>query len=259
LVSEPGSKKTGPYVDSHSPAHDTEKKAFFGKSEFCAGCHQLVGQDGVVIIGTYQEWRDSSYAAEGVQCQDCHMPIEPDKSIVSGALKTSQRKVNLHDLAGGHSIEQIRSAIKVEIKEAIQDGDSLFLKVHVTNVNSGHKIPTGTPSRRLVLRVSVRDRSGRLNLESEKIFEKVLMNNEKEILAKDHKIILEASRVYYDNRIGPKEVREVPFSFTIPRELIRGWKEKLTIEAVAMYQYLPQVVSRRPMVIEIAGDRYPKK
>jgi len=143
LNSQPGVRKTGPYINSHSPAHDTEKKDFFKKSELCAGCHQLKGQNGVVLIGTYQEWKESSYAADDVQCQDCHMPVEPEKKIVSEDVKRSKRKVNLHNLAGGHSIDQIRSAIKVEIKRVVQEDDSLFVTVHVTNVNSGHKIPTG--------------------------------------------------------------------------------------------------------------------
>ena len=260
FVSRPGTKKTGPYLNSRSPAHETEKKPFFQKSEFCARCHQLLGQDGVEIIGTYREWKESSYAAEGIQCQDCHMPIEPGKKIVYQEGKSSKRPVNLHNLAGGHSIEQIRSAVKVEIRDISHDDDILFVTVHVTNVNSGHKIPTGTPSRQLVLRVSVRDRSGRLNLEREKIFQKVLIDDDKQILVKDHEILLQASRIYYDNRIGPEEVREVSFSFTIPYpDLIADWKRKLAIEAVAVYQYRPEVMGFQPMVIEIAGDRYTMK
>jgi hypothetical protein len=259
LMSRPGTKKTGPYLNSHSPAHDTEQKAFFKKSEFCGGCHQLVGQDGVLIIGTYQEWKESPFADEGIQCQDCHMPIEPGKKIVSEEVGSSVRGVNLHNLAGGHSVDQIRSAIKLEIKDVKQDGNTLFVTVHVSNVNSGHNVPTGTPSRRLILRTTVTDRSGRLSLEREQVFEKVLTDDKKQILTKDHEIILKASRVYYDNRIRPREVRQVPFSFTIPQEFTRDWKKRLTIEARVMYQYLPQVVSRRPMVIEIAGDRYPAK
>ncbi len=260
LVSRPGTRKTGPYLNSHSPAHDTEKKPFFKKSEFCAGCHHLTGQNGVVIIGTYQEWKESSYAARGIECQNCHMPIEPGKKIVTEDARPSKRNVNLHNLAGGHNIDQIRSAIKVEIKDVVLDGDSLFVTVHVTNVNSGHKIPTGTPSRQLILRVSVRDRTGRFHLESDKAFEKVLMDENKQILGKDHEIMLKASRVYYDNRIGPKEVREVPFTFSIPYpHLIEDWKRKLTVEAKTMYQYLPQVIGSQAMVVEIGADRYPRK
>ncbi len=259
LRSEPGREKTGPYLNSQSPVHNTEQKTFFKKSEFCGGCHQLLGQDGVEIIGTYREWKESPYAEEGVECQDCHMPIEPGKKIVTEGGKSSKRDVNLHNLAGGHSIEQIRSALKVEIKDVTQEDTSLFVKVHLTNVNSGHKIPTGTPSRRLILRVLVRDRMGRFHVEREKVFEKVLMDDQKQLLARDHDIILKASRVYYDNRLGPKETKEVPFSFTIPRKFTRDWKRSLIIETQALYQYLPQVVSPRPMVIEITGDQYPRK
>ncbi len=260
LLSRPGKTKTGPFIDSESPVHDTQKKPFFKESTLCGGCHQFVGPNGVVIIGTYQEWKESPYAAEGIQCQDCHMPVTPEKRIVSEEVSRSKRQVNLHNLAGGHSVEQIRSAVKVEIKKVTEDRGTLSVTVHVANVNSGHKIPTGTPSRRLVLRVAVKDYTGRLNLERERAFEKVLIDDQKQMLTKDHEIMLKASRVYYDNRIAPKEVKEVPFSFSIPYpDLIKDWKRKLTIEAKAMYQYLPQVMSSQPMVIEIAGDQYPRK
>ncbi|MFQ5841720.1 MAG: multiheme c-type cytochrome, partial [Thermodesulfobacteriota bacterium] len=72
----PSGVKTGPYANAKSPAHTTERKEFFKKSEFCGGCHQLKTKTGVPIIGTYEEWKESPYASSGVQCQDCHMPIQ---------------------------------------------------------------------------------------------------------------------------------------------------------------------------------------
>jgi hypothetical protein len=86
------------------------------------------------------------------------------------------------------------------------------------------------------------------------------MDENKQILGKDHEIMLKASRVYYDNRIGPKEVREVSFSFSIPYpHLIEDWKRKLIVEAKTMYQYLPQVIGSQAMIVEIGADRYPRK
>ncbi|MFQ5843219.1 MAG: hypothetical protein ACE5I8_12380, partial [Thermodesulfobacteriota bacterium] len=123
------------------------------------------------------------------------------------------------------------------------------------NVGSGHKIPTGTPSRKLLLKVVVRDRSGRLYLEDERVFEKVLMDENKEILKQDHDIILKAARIFYDNRISPKEAREVWYCFSVPYEdLLRDYQQKLLIEAKAMYHYLPTVLAPHRMEIEVASD-----
>jgi hypothetical protein len=170
-------------------------------------------------------------------------------------LKAPKRDVNLHNLAGGHSIEQVKSALKVKIKEVKREGSSLRVGVEVANVGSGHKIPTGTPSRKLLLKVIVRDKSGRLYLEDEKAFEKVLMDKNKEILKEDHDIFLRAARIYYDNRISPKETREVWYSFNIPyKDLLRDYRGKLFIEAKAMYHYLPKVLAAHRMEIEVASD-----
>jgi len=251
----PGRVKTGPYTNAESPAHVTERKEFFKKSELCGGCHQLKAKTGVLIIGTYEEWKESPYASSGVQCQDCHMPVQKGKRIVSPELEVPKRDVNLHDLAGGHSIEQIKTALRVKIKDVKRDGSSLRIGVEVSNVGSGHKVPTGTPSRKLLLKVVVRDKSGRLYLEDEKVFEKVLMDENKEILREDHDIILRAARIYYDNRLSPKEVREVWYSFHIPfKDLLKNYEKKLFIEAQAMYQYLPMVLGPRRMEIEVASD-----
>lgn len=250
-----GKVKTGPYTTAQSPVHTTERREFFKKSELCGGCHQLRAKTGVLIIGTYEEWKESPYASSGVQCQDCHMPVQKEKSIVSGDVKAPEREVNLHNLAGGHSIEQVKTALKVRIKEVKREGGTLRIGVEIANMGSGHKIPTGTPSRRLLLKAIVRDKSGNLYLEEEKVFEKVLMDEDKEILKEDHDIFLRAARIYYDNRLSPKEVREVWYSFTIPyKDLLENYEEKLFIEAKAMYQYLPRVLAPRRMEIEVVSD-----
>jgi len=255
FIKTSGKVKTGPYTTTQPSVHTTQRKEFFKKSELCGGCHQLRAKTGVLIIGTYEEWRESPYASEGVECQDCHMPIQKEKMIVSGDVKAPKRDVNLHDLAGGHSIEQVKTALKVKVKEVKREGSILRVGVEVANVGSGHKVPTGTPSRRLLLKVVVRDKSGRLYLEDEKVFEKVLMDENKEILKEDHDLFLRAARIYYDNRLSPKEVREVWYSFTIPyKDLLQNYEQKLFIEAKAMYQYLPRVLAPRRMEMEVASD-----
>lgn len=260
FIKVPGRVKTGPYSGAQPPAHTTERKELFKRSELCGGCHQLKAKTGALIIGTYEEWKESPYASSGIQCQDCHMPIQKEKRVVSPGLHAPKRDVNLHDLAGGHSVEQVKTALEVKIKGVAPEGSTLRVGVEVANVGSGHKIPTGTPSRKLLLKVVVRDRSGRLYLEQDRTFEKVMMDENKEVLREDHDIFLRSARIYYDNRLSPKEMREVWYSFDIPyKDLLQNYQQKLFIEAKAMYQYLPKVLAPSWMEIEIASDvRHPQ-
>lgn len=47
-------------------------KALPSGSQFCAPCHSLSFW-GTPIYQSFDEWLKSPYAAEGVQCQNCHM------------------------------------------------------------------------------------------------------------------------------------------------------------------------------------------
>jgi len=50
------------------------------KSELCAACHQS-RWDGRGIYTTYREWQGTRYARRGVQCQDCHGPVQTMKVV----------------------------------------------------------------------------------------------------------------------------------------------------------------------------------
>lgn len=59
----------GPFDDV--PGRDTYNP-IYRQSEACAACHSG-GWWGVSAYASFDEWQASPYAAEGVQCQDCHM------------------------------------------------------------------------------------------------------------------------------------------------------------------------------------------
>ncbi|MDQ6965683.1 MAG: hypothetical protein Q9M23_02025, partial [Mariprofundaceae bacterium] len=49
----------------------------FEQSNFCASCHQFPQSyaiNGKPMENTLEEWKQSRFAAEGTQCQSCHMP-----------------------------------------------------------------------------------------------------------------------------------------------------------------------------------------
>ncbi|MEM0922584.1 MAG: multiheme c-type cytochrome, partial [Pseudomonadota bacterium] len=43
------------------------------RSEFCISCHQVAVHPGIKLEVVYEQYRASPAAAEGVQCQECHM------------------------------------------------------------------------------------------------------------------------------------------------------------------------------------------
>jgi hypothetical protein len=66
--------KFGPFSDAASPYHDSAYSKLHTQSEFCGDCHDVTHPfNRLPVERTYSEWRDSTYAGEGVQCQDCHM------------------------------------------------------------------------------------------------------------------------------------------------------------------------------------------
>jgi hypothetical protein len=121
----------------------------FLRSEFCAGCHQFEPGDyalnGKLLENTYNEWKASRFAREGVQCQDCHMP---------------DRR---HLWRGIHDREMVERGLTITVSPAtprITADGTLALALRVENSGVGHAFPTYvTP--RVVMRAEQVDAAGR--------------------------------------------------------------------------------------------------
>ena len=67
-----------------------------GESALCGACHTEIrpplvnGDEPMNLQETYDEWRRSPWAAQGVHCQDCHMARDPAATLA--ALKRGERK-----------------------------------------------------------------------------------------------------------------------------------------------------------------------
>ena len=171
------------------------------QSELCATCHTLIttalGPRGEEIGRLpeqmpYEEWKHSDFATTRT-CQDCHMPAVEDTPVSS--VLGNARRLARHQFVGGNffmlrmlnryredlavvapSIELDRSvnrtiahlqreAATLSIDSGGVSGGAVSFDVTARNL-SGHKLPTGYPSRRAWLHVVVRDRSGSVLFES---------------------------------------------------------------------------------------------
>ena len=154
----------------------------------------------------FREWRNSVYArgqSEATECQECHMPadpdlltpiaVRPDGTVNSGwpqrapyarhvfvGGNTHMLKI-LRDFAGSLGLSGttrtgfdqkiaetqalLSRAATLAIDQTEVDDDELELRVTIHN-HSGHKLPTGYPSRRVWLALSVRDSTGDLIFQS---------------------------------------------------------------------------------------------
>ncbi len=118
-------------IDNDSPHNGFTADTAFSQSEFCKGCHQFNENDlslnGKLIENTYNEWKESKYPAEGVQCQGCHMP---------------DRR---HLWRGIHDPETVKNGIDIDLKlsqESHVTGEIVTATITITNSGVGHHFPT---------------------------------------------------------------------------------------------------------------------
>jgi len=146
----------------------------------------------------YTEWQNSAFAdgrAEATSCQQCHMARTDGVKIANRPRNLPKRNdFGRHGFYGGNtlmldilsanraaldvgagdfaaSIEatraNLRSAADLGIEEATLDAtkNELLIRVRVTN-NTGHKLPTSYPSRRIYVHLKVSDPAGTTLFES---------------------------------------------------------------------------------------------
>lgn len=160
----PGTTKLGPFRHETSWHHVYSE--FHIKSEFCALCHNRTNTLGLEIMSTFSEWKNSSYAEDGIQCQDCHMNVmgflnngkpiyqSGKAAVMTVGVSPERDRLYTHRFPGAHSGTQVAGALTLEIdldSSEIAVGDEMTIDVHVNNSRSGHKMPTGSTELRMLL------------------------------------------------------------------------------------------------------------
>jgi len=244
LASSPGIVKYGPFAGLESPAHKVQYNPLFKKAEFCKSCHEYWnGSAG--LLTTYTEWQESAWSKEGKQCQDCHMPYV-EGELVDPSVKKSRTRINLHAPPGGRSPEQLRKSASLRIQDKIREGDKYTVTVMVENIGAGHKLPTGIPSRFLILEFTAETIDGKTIFTDNYKFMKAIGDKKGEQLFKDYEIMLRGEKVLSDNRLAPKETRIIPFTFYAP-------VDGIIIKTKLFYVYEPYVISRETMKVEVGS------
>ena len=175
------------------------KTTHIRESSLCATCHTLYTEahdaSGKVVGElpeqmNFQEWQHSAFYGEQKSCQSCHMPQVAEPTRIASVLGEQREGLGRHLFVGGNflvlrMLDRFRQDLKVEALPEELDAtaaatrrqlstDTATLTVRASRVDNGvlaevsiitltgHKFPTGYPSRRAWLHLTARDAAGRV-------------------------------------------------------------------------------------------------
>jgi hypothetical protein len=208
------------------------------QSELCATCHTLYLQT-LDASGEpagffpeqvpYLEWFYSDYRRTRT-CQSCHMPSAQGGVRVATTSVSPRSPFSQHVFVGGnvyiltmldafgedlgvtasenhfettigHTLDQLQnSTATVGVENITLSSTRLVLEVVVSN-QAGHKFPTGFPSRRAWLHLTLRDASGQT------VFESGAFNPDGSIVGNDADVDPAAYEPHYQTIVSPEQVQ----------------------------------------------------
>jgi hypothetical protein len=290
FVVSPGPTKYGPFK-RESKNHSTYNE-LQTKSELCAICHEAVNSHGVRVKATFTEWKQSAFAKQGIQCQDCHM--SKDGVFVDGgryesgkvsadslSQAPSRDRIYSHRFPGIHSGAAVEGALGLKLGEppkGLTAGQSATVTLVVDNGNTAHCLPTGSADLRLLwLEVTARvgDRTIPLPADNrargtwaavgENSDDALILGGDVPIGSRLYRAVyfdrrnhqtlasFDATSIAFDNRLQPGEKRREAYTFDLPRDAAGT----VRIEARLRYRSFPTSLAKEldvtpPAVIDVA-------
>jgi mono/diheme cytochrome c family protein len=146
-------------LDDVAPGEDTYSEVQT-QSAYCAACHFGVFWD-TTIYNSYGEWLQSPYSdpITGQTCQDCHMPPLGGTQFATdeaGGLTRDPETIFSHRMPGALDQDFLEDALEMRVFSDV-DAGNLSVTVSLYNDNTGHKIPTDSPLRHMLLIVEAFD------------------------------------------------------------------------------------------------------
>ena len=165
----------------------------FRDSRFCAACHQFpkdgYALNGKLIENTYEEWKASPQAQQGLTCQGCHMP---------------DRR---HLWRGIHDRATVRAGVDIRSSPVTFSGGAVSVNLSLTNSGTGHSLPTYvTP--KIVLQIYQEDQEGK----------KIEATAKQYVIARS--VSLDLSIEYFDTRLSPGEMANLPYKRPVSPDAI---------------------------------------
>lgn len=219
IIYESNQEKLKSYRDFGSSAHQESYSSTYPTAELCSNCHggmiDIPGMQGCSDLTICDTYGESLSVEKPEECRKCHQG---------------------HSFQGAHSEEMLKKAARLDV-EVAEFGGKINLVVNVTNNGTGHRLPTGPPTRIVYLKISAYDGEGI-----------ILWTNFKENLMKEdpfgvfHIVFADstdkapafpwmAAKIFKDTRLSAGESRTLIYKFPA-----NGIKK---IEAKLFYRLAP--------------------
>ena len=239
--------KSGPWKDVNSPAHGTVYSPLHTSALICASCHEYRNALGFSVLTTYSEWSKSAYGAKNQSCQSCHMYQVAGNVVDPRVQRTADAGINLHQIPGSHSMQQLEKALHAELS-ASHEGGQLRIVVEVSNRGAGHSVPTGSPMRQLILEVHA-DPYGGAPMSDRRVFRRTVGDAKGATIVRESQAFMKGAKEISDSRIPPGESRKETFTFAVPQGT------RTEVEANFIYYYSPMATTEAQQQIKFLSLR----
>jgi hypothetical protein len=223
--------KSGPSKDLFSPAHGTRFSPLHTSSLACITCHEYSNTQGFPVLATYSEWKNSSYGKGELGCQGCHMYRIAGDVVDPRITRSAMLTLNLHEIPGGHSIQQLNKAIKADLACG-REGEQLRVVVKLSNRGAGHDVPTGSALRQLILELDADSLDGH-RFSEQRIYRRTVADRGGIVLNREDLVFIKGARVVTDTRLAPNETKTETFSFPVRQGI------QTRVKASLYYYYSP--------------------